>query len=72
MERKKVITARKTINTLITTIKIIKETIIIAITLKRNTDTIRDIKCYFKLYYYYYKLKYIAAIYLYKKTDTKK
>ena len=63
-ESKKIITARKIISTLITSIKITKETIIIIITLKRDTDTIYNIKRYFKLYYYYYKLGYIVVIYL--------
>ena len=64
MEYKKVITARKTISTSITIIKIIKKTIIIDITLKRDTDVIRNIEYRFKLYYYYYKLNYIAVVYL--------
>ena len=63
-EYKKVITAYKTASTLIIIIKITKETTIIAITLKRDTNIIRDIKRRFRLYYYYYKLGYIAAIYL--------
>ena len=64
MERKKIITARKTISTSITIIKTIKETTIIIIIPKRNINVIRDIKRRFKLYYYYYKLGYIAVIYL--------
>ena len=56
--------ARKTISISITIIKITKETIIIIIILKRDTDTIYNIKRHFKLYYYYYKLSYIAVIYL--------
>ena len=64
VEYKKVAMARKTANTLIITIKIIKETTIIVITLKRDTDIIYDIKRGLKLYYYYYKLGYIIIIYL--------
>ena len=56
--------ARKTTSTSITIIKIIKETIIITITLKRDTNAIRDIKYRLKLYYYYYKPGYITVIYL--------
>ena len=63
-ERKKITTARKTASTSIITIKIIKEITIIIIILNRDTDAIYDIKRRYKLYYYYYKLGYITAIYL--------